>query len=65
MIKDYEITISNKNTGLIYDTLDLENIINEEIDNNKKYGIITDNESVIEAVSETIREYLTELNKAV
>lgn len=63
MLKEYEITISNKKTGLVYDTLDLEAIMTEETEYNKKCGITTDDSSFIEAVSEIIREHLTEINK--
>lgn len=65
MLKEYEITISNKKTGLVYDTLDLEAIMIEEAENNKKYGITTDDSSFIEAVSETVRAYLEDISKEV
>ena len=57
------ISISDKTTGIIYDTIDISELMAEKIEEYKKYlpGDVCDGEAVAEEIAEYIESILKDL----
>jgi|14BtaG_2_1085337.scaffolds.fasta_scaffold220645_1 ATP-dependent Lon protease len=64
-LTDYEITISDKKSGRVYDVIDLESYKTDKIEEWKKYfpNDIFDDESLKSEIVELMESYLTDIIK--
>ena len=62
-LTDYQITISEKKSGLVYDIIDLETFKTDKIEEWKKYfpNDVYDDESLKSEIIELIENYLNDI----
>ena len=62
-LTDYNITIAERNTGLVYDTINLNELLAEKIEEYKRYlpNDTVDNSALKDEVLELVGGYLDDL----